>query len=241
MKVTAITATAGRHMCIERSIRLFLDQTYENAVQLIYNNSEVDQVLDEDIPNGKIILVNNGRDLETKDKYQSLGAIYRDSLKFVPEGTDIITFWDDDDQFLPTHIEEGVKGYLRGGKSAYKPKFSWYKHRGGFDKMENNLEPSIFVSYEHIKKYGFSDKTTEQHLHWLEPLIAANDIYVDPDGPSTLIYDWSQEIPTFKTSGDFHNPNNFNNYRRNSQDHGDGIITPISKYEAATYYRKIVD
>lgn len=237
MKVAVITATAGRHRCIERSVRFFLDQDYADCYQLIFQNSPTEQRLNTNIPHGKIILVNQSWNSENGQPYKNLGEIYRDAVKHLLPETDVVSMFDDDDIFLPNHISEGVKGLLRCGKTAYKPQYSYYKDRGRFVKMVNTFEPSIFVKTEHILKYGFSDKTTEQHLQWVDALIANNDICSDPDGPSTLIYDWSQQIPTFKTSGNAANPKNFDNYRKASQDHGDGIITPVSKKEAESFYK----
>lgn len=237
MKVAAITATCGRHKCIERSVRFFLDQDYEDCYQIIYQNSVVEQRLNRNIPQEKVILVNQNFNLETHDPYKNLGEIYRDALKSVLPGTDVIVFWDDDDIFLPNHISEGVKGLMRCGKSAYKPQYSYYKDRGRFVKMINTFEPSIFVKLEHVVKYGFSDKTTEQHLQWVDALIRNGDICSDPEGPSTLIYDWSQEIGVFKTSGNAKNPDNFKNYRNSSIDHGDGIITPWNENSVKKYYK----
>lgn len=236
MKVCVITATAGRHQCIERSIRFFLDQDYEDGYQLIFNNSPYTQRLNKNVPADKVVLVNQWWNSETNQAYKNLGEIYRDAIKHILPGTDVISMFDDDDIFLPNHISEGVKGLQRCGKTAYKPEYSYYKDRGRFVKLINTFEPSIFVKAEHILKYGFSDMTTAQHLQWVDPLIQQNEICSDPDGPSTLVYDWSQEIGTFKTSGNAQNPENFNNYRKASVDHGDGIITPWSKQSVEKYY-----
>lgn len=232
MKVCAIMATHGRHKCAERSIGLFLNQDYRPYVDtklLIFQNSDTPQrlslqssrSLDDRI--SPFILVNN------PGPFTSLGDIYTQALKHVPEDTDLVTFWDDDDIFLPNHISEGIAGYLRAkaqGKIAYKPAKSYYRDPRGISLMSNTLEPSMFVEFNHIKQYGFSDKTTEQHLQWVDPLVSNDLIFVDPDGPPTLIYNWGDNFATYKTSGDYHNPQNFENCRLNSKDHGDGILTP---------------
>lgn len=187
----------------------------------------------------KFILVNNPINLRTHKQYTNLGDIYTDSLQFVPEDVDIINFMDDDDIFFPNHVEEGVKGIERGGLIAYKPQKSWYRYLNKLNLVENTLEPSIFVKKDHIIKYGFSPETTAQHLQWVKPLVDNKEIFVDPDGPPTYLCDWSQEIPTFKTSGNPHHPNNFNNYSEWSKDSGDGIVTPCSKSWAEHYYKYV--
>lgn len=211
---------------------MFLDQDYKNSIQLIYNNSCVFQNLSEHLPPDRFLLVNNCIDHVTKGDYRTLGAIYRDAITYIPEDVDVIVFWDDDDLFLPDHISEGVKGLLKGGKTAYKPKLSYYK-AGVEEKIlvENTLEPSIFVKKEHILKYGFSQTTSDQHIAWVNPLVSDDEIFVDPQGKPTLIYTWGNPIGVFKTSGNPKNPTNFTEYERFSKDIGDRIITPVSRLE----------
>ncbi len=236
MKVCAITATAGRHKCMERSLRFFLDQDYAHCVQLIYQNSAFEQRLNINVDKSKVILVNQNIDKETHHAYKTLGGIYRDAIKRIPSDTDVVVFWDDDDIFLPNHITEGVKGMLRGGKKAYKPSRSYYRGSEGVNLVSNTLEPSIFVRFDHIKEHGFHETTSDQHLKWVDALISENELFCDDEGVPTLCYNWGDNFPTFKTSGDPNNPLNFSNYHQHSKDHGDGILTPISRAEADKYY-----
>lgn len=242
--VYCLTATCGRHNLLERSIRFFINQDYNgDHTMLIYNNSVVPQKLEirEELPNNKkIILINNHIDSITKKPYKTLGGIYNDMITYIPEECDIVNHTDDDDIFLPNHISEGVKGLLKAqelGKIAYKPRKSYYRHPNGVELMENVLEPSIFMKYQHLKNFGYSLETTAQHMQWVQPLVSSNMILSDEEGIPTLIYNWGDHIPTFKTSGDPGNKNNFSNYRNFSQDHGNQILTPWSKAEVEEYYK----
>lgn len=244
--VCSQTATCGRHMLMERSLRFFLDQKYDGKhILLIYNNSCTEQQLDNiDLPDNKqIILVNNCIDKVTGLPYESLGAICRDMLEYIPGEVEVITFADDDDIFLPNHIAEGMKGLRRArkeGKIAYKPERSYYRYPGGIQLMGNNLEPSVFLMMSHIHKYGYSLTTSDQHMPWFNSLLSENLMVVDPHGPPTLIYNWGDiDIPTFKTSGNAGSPQNFENYRNFSQDHGDQVITPWSAESVKKYYNLI--
>jgi hypothetical protein len=231
--VACITATCGRHQLVERVTRFFLNQDYIGRnFLLIFNNSEEEQILDTAIfdeigdSNKDVILINNYKKIGSGEPYTNLGQIYTDALVVCPD-SHVITFMDDDDIFLKNHISEGVKGLIRGGKKAYKPAQSYFRHPGGIGLMSNTLEPSMFVERAHVDKHGFHDNTTAQHLKWVDPLVQEQEIFVDPSGTPTLIYNWGDVgIPTFKTSGNAGDPNNFNNYRKFSTDHGDRIITP---------------
>lgn len=238
-KYLAICCTHGRHECLERCVGMFLNNTYENKYLLIFNNSEYKQELDKEYDN--IFLVNQSRNL-WGDKFTSLGDIYNTALSVVDQlkiNPEVVSHMDDDDMYTPQHIEEGVRGWLEAkslGREAYKPRQSYYRHAGGVEPMENTLEPSIFLTYAHLQKYGYSDETTAQHLQWLNPLVYESGILVKEDGVKTLIYNWGPDVPTFKTSGDPHNPHNFNNYRSFSKSEGDGIITPYTKAQLKDYF-----
>lgn len=240
MKVCLITATKNRHNQLERVVRFVLNQTSNDWTHLIYNNASESLVLDESLPKNKFILINNSISLDTEKPYKTLGEIYTDILKYIPEDCDVVNFMDDDDIFLPNHVEEGLKSLEKSNLKAYKPEKSWFKYlQNKPELVSNTLEPSIFVKTSHIKKYGFFNETTAQHLKWVNPLISESQIFADPNGVPTYVCDWSQEISTFKTSGDPNNPDNFLNYETWSQDKGDGIITPCSEELVQHYYNII--
>jgi hypothetical protein len=234
-------ATCGRHTCLERSIKFFLDQDYDNRCLLIYQNSSTYQELDDFEGKEKVILINNHLDKQTGQPYKTLGAIYRDTLEHVPSDTNVITFWDDDDIFIQRHVSGGVAGIKRVARRAYKPKFSYYRHSGGVQLVENTLEPSIFVDAQVIREQGFSDNTSPQHLKWVNWLIDNQEIVSDSNGEPTMCYNWGDNFFTFKTSGDPNNPSNFDNYRTHSQEHGDRVITPWTSEQVEPYYKMIVN
>lgn len=242
MHVLALMATCGRHRCAERALTCFLEQDYEGEhTLLIHNNSPVEQQLSlpELPPNKKVILLNKSTGNDG-GRYNSLGAIYNDTIQEAPKEVDIIIHWDDDDIYLPNHISAGVAGYNAMNKNniAYKPAFSFFRHADGVGVVQNTLEPSIFVKASHIFEHGYSDTTSDQHMKWLSAL--EDKIFVDPSGIPTLVYNWGdKDIPTFKTSGNPDNPQNFDNYRNFSQEHGDLILSPIPAEDMHIYYQQI--
>lgn len=230
MKVTSLMATCGRHFYCERSVGMFLSQNYKQKHLIIIQNSEKDQILDRQYSD--ITLIN-------KSGFSNLGSIYNYALNFIPEDTDAVCLFDDDDIYMPEHIQEGVNGLLRGEKKAYKPKFSFLQMKDQISKTNNVLEPSWFIKYEVVKEQKFREETGKHHFNWIDWCVKNKQIYVDPDGPSTFVYTWgNQERPVYKTSGYSKRPNAFELYRKNSQDHGDGVITPMSKDEINLIYNK---
>lgn len=242
MKVLAITATAGRHTLLERVVGMFLQQDYKNKHLLIWQNSPVAQELDKNYPN--ITLVNNHLNTKTGERYKTLGEIYNDIADYIFYNEDFVDFdllyhQDDDDAFLQNHISEGVKGFLKGGKKAYKPERSYYAHPNGVDLVGNNLEPSVFVTGNQIFIHGYSDESVAHHLQWFNPLLDEREMFIDPKGEPTLIYDWQGFHHAFKTSGNPNHPTNFQNYHDFSQDHGDKVITPWSKEQVEQEFKRI--
>jgi hypothetical protein len=239
--VTCICATYNRHYHLERMVKFFLDQEYPgDHLLLIYNNNKIPQELAPiKLPlNKRIALVNNHLDYRTGKGYDNLGAIYRDALTHVPKNTEVISHWDDDDIYLPYHLLEGVNGYTKArvrGKKAYKPESSYFRDATGKTHLTSNtMEPSIFVSAEHLFKYGYKETTTDQHFGWLNPLLENDELFVYAKGVPSFVYTWQGDV--WKTSGS-NAVDNFSNCRNFKQGTtGDGIITPITKQEAQQYY-----
>lgn len=237
-KVTAIMATCGRHELCERAVGMFLAQNYENKTLVILQNSAREVTLDRGLTadqRGQIRLIN-------RSGYSNLGAIYEDSLNFVPFDTDVICFWDDDDIYLPNHISEGVAGYefaqqLNDGIWAYKPMRSLFHDGSQISLQQNMFEPSWFVNADAIRKYKFNYTTGSQHNHWTTPLIDESRVLVINEAPSTFCYTWGNDV--FKTSGDIDSADNFWNYRNASEDFGDDIITPWTKEQLEPAYTPI--
>lgn len=191
------------------------------------------------LENKHVFLINNCSDTEGSGPYTNLGAIYRDAIKAIPPQAEIICFCDDDDIYLENHFTEGVKGFLKAkqqGKLAYKPAQTYYFH-DQIALVSNTMEPSFFVDANHIKQYGFHLTTANQHIKWVEAL--EDRVLVDNTGTPTYVYTWGNQIPTFKTSGDPGNPNNFLRYKNFSQDHGDGKVTPAPYSKVMEVYRKV--
>jgi GT2 family glycosyltransferase len=231
MKVTAIMATCGRHYFCERSVGMFLNQTHPDKHLVIIQNSDYDQKLDREYDN--ITIAN-------KSDFSNLGSIYNYALQFVPKDSDVFCLFDDDDIYMPNHIEEGVKGLIRGNKKAYKPQFSYFNNNNEISKTSNVLEPSWFVYYDVINQNRFREESDRHHFNWIEWCIGTDNLYEPVDGVSTLGYTWGDDSGIqviHHISGA--NSEKFLQHRKYSQDHGDGIITPMSIDQLEPLYNKI--
>lgn len=240
-----ITCTYNRHSLLERVVKCFQEQDYEGKIILfIYNTGKPTTIQLENTPNREIILVNNQVSLVTGKGYLSVGEKYRDALEYtrtsIKDYVRYVVHHDDDDLFLPNHISAGVSGIEKGGLSSYKPKKSWFRHKGGTELAENVFEGSIFMTYTHLLATGYLPVSVKYHDGWLLPLVSNNQMFVDPDGQPTWIYDWSGEIPTYKMSGKADTQNNFTASQVLSSDEGDGIIIPVPLNELQPIFDKCV-
>lgn len=247
-----LTCTHGRVKCLERNLKCYLDQKTSVPSVMFICNSGVPLKLPDDFvaPAGKEVYIDNCILLD----FQSVGEKYNHALKLAkrlyPDVT-IYTGADDDDIFLPDHLQEGYEGMqiagLANGK-AYKPQKSWFRYRDQqgilqLTKQENTLEPSIFVDIDWVLEHGYAPVSIRYHQQWLDPLMYENKILIDSNGKSTLIYNWGDNSSNpaeswgiYKMSGaGIDNQQNFIAHARSSRDMGDGILRPNA--DNSEYYK----
>lgn len=236
LKVVAIMATYGRHDLCERAVGMFLTQTYENKHLIIMQNSTRECTLD------KSIGANNNITLINRSGYQNLGEIYTDSLQYIPADADLVCFWDDDDIYLPKHIITGVYMFKaaiarNANYAAVKYMYSLYMHGDNISYVNNTLEPSWFIRASAIKQYGFNLTTGSQHRAWVDPIISEGKCLENQNFIPTFCYTWGNGV--YKTSGDVDAVDNFQNFRNESSDFGDDIITPYTTSALEEIYEPI--
>lgn len=248
MEVLCIAATKNRHAHLEKLVRCFLDQDYQGKHTLfIFNNAkEPQRIEDNSPPNKRIILINNHLNSVTGKEYDTLGEVYNDILNYIniyvrigELSPELITHMDDDDIYLPSHISEGVKGYLRGQKKAYKPSKSYFVDSRGVHVTSNVMEPSIFVNYQFLKEHGYYNENKSAHLKWVDAASKAKEYFIDDKGVSTFVYDWSGKMPVIKISGAKENRADLQKQTAKATDVGDGVITPMSREQLKDYLNKI--
>jgi hypothetical protein len=245
--------TRDRARCLERVLRFYLDQDYEGThILWVYNNSPhiISIDIGETLPSNKHIILQNSAIHSTSHlPYTNMGVLFEDIKDQLPLlcrehflNPSILTWSDDDDIYLPSHLSSGVEGMKQAwdkGCKAYKPMYSYFRNHLSVERTANTFEPSIFVDFNYMNKSHFRQTSIDYHQGWLDPLLDLNLVHTPINGNSTLIYDWSGEIPVYKISGSGDNSQaNYDKYKANSKDVKD-IIYPISKYKAQTYYSLI--
>lgn len=217
-KVICVMTTYGRFTCVERSIKCFLEQDYENKVLFILNTASIP--LETDLKN--VIICNNNIDIKTGIFYDNVGDIRKDAFNMCYNTDAIYICWDDDDIYhSKQHISRGVQGLLNNpDKSAWKPKYSYWTPNGGitFEKAENAMEASVLTWFKDIQGTDFIKSNGGEH-GWYYNLWRQGLIQVDDVEPS-YTYVWGESIAPHKQSGDINNPNCFEKHKQYSTDFG---------------------
>jgi glycosyltransferase involved in cell wall biosynthesis len=236
-KVSFVCTSYRRFRCVKRILAQYYAQTYENKELIIFNtDEEYPYVLEKEDPS--VIIVNNGIDYKTGLPYTNRGFICRDAVTHATG--DYFMLADDDDVYLPWHIQQAVDGIEELGTDAWKPHMSFFAAPSRLELTNNTLEASVIVKMDRIRELGFrSDKTGYEGLSWYNKL--RDEKQLDEHNHkylSSYCFNWGdpQEIAGHKQSGDIDNPNNFNNHKAASKDVADQPLTPISESELVEFY-----
>jgi hypothetical protein len=218
-KVSCLCTTYRRFTCVERIISQFMAQTYQNK-ELIIFNTDVENPMSLGFSDDRIIIINNDKNYMTSESYKNRGEICRDATTHCTG--DYWMLWDDDDIYLPWHLQQAVDGIESNQLDAWKPQMSFFATKERIILVQNTLEASVIVKLERIKEIGFrQDLTGYEGLSWYTKLRDEGQLKeINPDYIPSYCFNWSDpaEIAGHKQSGDINNPDNFENHKLASVD-----------------------
>lgn len=231
--VCALCCTYGRYLSMQRLTAFFWRHTYKDAKLLIFNTAPVALSVDtrkgdewrdaRGLPALQVEIVNQQLSDATGQPYRDIGTVRNDALARAKG--EILCLYDDDDLFSEDHISRGVAGLLAHPKHrAWKPFKSLHSMSGGrfWEPCSNNLEASVFVWMDEVKKHGFKIGTGDENLSWFLAVKDAGLLQEEVGARATYGYQWSDPVAPHKQSGDMGNPMNFENHKKASHDFGDG-------------------
>jgi hypothetical protein len=241
-KVSFVCTSYRRFYCVKRIVAQYHAQTYPNK-ELIIFNTDIQYPYELGIDDPTIIVVNNDKNYLTREKYKNRGEICRDAVTHATG--DYFMLADDDDIYLPYHIQQAVDGIEELGKDAWKPQRSLFATGDRVEFCQNTLEASVIVKMDRIREIGFrEDLTGYEGLSWYTRLRDEGqlDEYNQNYIPS-YCFNWSDpsEIAGHKQSGDINNPDNFENHKQSSGDYCTGPLIPLDKSELDIVYQKYYD
>jgi hypothetical protein len=241
-KVSFVCTTYRRFTCVERIVAQYHAQTYPNK-ELIIFNTDVEYPYSLDFEDNTIIIVNNEIDYQSGLPYQNRGQICRDAVTHTTG--DYFMLADDDDIYLPWHLQQAVEGIEELGTDAWKPEQSFFAMPTKLMLARNTMEASVIVKMERIKEIGFrTDITGYEGLSWYTKL--RDEKQLDEHNKNYIpsyCFNWSDpsEIAGHKQSGNIGSPDNFENHKEASKDYALRPIKKLSKKNVNKVYKKYYD
>jgi hypothetical protein len=222
---------------LKRILAQFNAQTYPNKELIIFNtDEEFPYVLE--TPQDNVIVVNNGIDYQTGEPYLNRGFICRDAVTHA--SGDYFMLGDDDDIYLPYHIQQAVDGIEENGKDAWKPERSFFATQDKLELTMNTLEASVIVKMPRIRQIGFrSDITGYEGLSWYTKLRDEGNL--DEHNTKYIpsyCFNWGDphEVAGHKQSGNINSPTNFDDHKEASKNVADSPLAPLSSEELDNVY-----
>jgi glycosyltransferase involved in cell wall biosynthesis len=235
-KVSFVCTTYRRFTCVERIVAQYYSQTYQNK-ELIIFNTDVEHPYSLGFTDENIVIINNDKDYQTGEPYANRGQICRDAVTHATG--DYFMLADDDDIYLPWHIQQAVDGIESNGKDAWKPQMSFFATQDRIMMVQNTLEASVIVKMNRIREIGFrTDLTGYEGLSWYTKLRDEGQL---DEGNTKYVpsycFNWGDpsEVAGHKQSGDINNPENFENHKKASPDYAK---RPLQKVESVPEYQK---
>lgn len=237
-KVSFVCTTYRRFYCVKRIVAQYKAQTYENKELIIFNTDE-EYPYELEFEDDSIIVINNNIDYVTKLPYTNRGDICRDAVSH--STGDYFMLADDDDIYLPWHIQQAVEGIEELQTDAWKPEQSFFATPNKLMLCRNTMEASVIVKMNRIKEIGFrNDLTGYEGLSWYTKLRDENQLneYNKKYLPS-YCFNWNDpDKAAHKQSGDINNPNNFENHKNASKDIVTEKLIPLDNDELNIVYDK---
>ena len=239
--VSFVCTTYRRFTCVERIVAQFHAQTYPNK-QLIIFNTDTEHPYSLGFEDANIVVVNNSINYETGNPYQNRGEICRDAVTHA--NGDYFMLADDDDVYLPWHIQQAVEGIKSTGHHAWKPEKSLFAMPGKIEFCQNTLEASVIVQMNRIREIGFRmDITGYEGLSWYTQL--RNEGQLDEHNKNyvpSYVFNWSDphDIAGHKQSGAIGSPNNFEEHKIQSRDFAQRPLQKLNPDVIRAFYKPFI-
>lgn len=236
-KVSFVCTTYRRFTCVERIIAQYYAQTYQDK-ELIIFNTDIEHPFKLGFEDKSIIVVNNNNDYQTGLTYTNRGQICRDAV--IHARGDYFMLADDDDIYLPWHLQQAVEGIESIGRDAWKPSHSFFAQPNRIILVQNTLEASVIVRMPRIRQLGFRyDKTGYEGLSWYTKL--RDEGQLDENNANfvpSYCFNWSDpnEIAGHKQSGNIDGPNNFEEHKQASVDYARRPLEILTIDQTAAIY-----
>lgn len=192
--ITALCLTFGRVDFLNEAIQMFLDQTYDGPKELIVFNTFTKQTLVGNFPNVQII--------NAPERPSNLGACRNAAIRCANKG--LIVIWDDDDAYLPNHLQNFADHYEEG--------VEWIWHSRQFYMESYKLRQTVHGSCNSLAFTktaweaigGYPDRNSGEDRDFVSKLTAnypGKKVHLE-DNQLSLLYHWGQGVYHLSGEGD---------------------------------------
>jgi len=206
--------TLGRFKLAQRAISFFLKQTYENKELVVFNEGPVPLVVNEIIPNVKIV--------NTQQTFHGFNEVLTEAVKHC-DG-DLINMWEDDNGMFPWFLEDTIKAKKKKGA---KSESSWmWSGDEELTLTRNYLEASIIFDMDVIRTTGFVDRLNA-NMTWYRWLETRNELQWIPASqmmPGFVYCFGERGLEVWHLSCRTEEDRGFEVHKERSRDFGNGII-----------------
>jgi FkbM family methyltransferase len=238
-KVSFICTSYRRFRCVERIVAQYNAQTYLNKELIIFNTDE-EYPIELGFEDKNIIIINNSIDYKTGTPYESRGQICRDAVTHATGYYFMLA--DDDDIYMPWHMQQAVEGIEELGTDAWKPEASLFALTEKIQLSQNVMEASIIVKMNRIREIGFrTDVTGYEGLSWVMKL--KDEGQLDEHNKNYIpsyCFNWSDpyDMGGHKQSSFIDSLNNFENHKLSSTDIANRKLVKLSEEDINNVYEK---
>ena len=224
--VTCLCPTHGRFALLREALGCFAAQHYPAKRLMIVNDAP--EPIEADIPGVEIINMPN--------VFLNLGAKRQFLLGLAQ--TPLVAHWDDDDLYLPNHLERSTRALLGRDVGCVKSRGAWYINGNVIRGLRHNaFEGSmVFQRDEAMELGGYTMKHSGQALALMNKFRMAKRFYGIPDteGQVSYVYRWGTGASHISSLGN--KAGSLMRFRRGNTDFGGGQLTPA---DVTGYFKRI--
>ena len=207
---------------------------------MIIFNTDTEYPLTLGFRDDSITVINNDLNYASKQPYTHRGDICRDATTHATG--EYFMLADDDDVYLPWHLQQAVEGIESIGKDAWKPEQSFFALDSGVKLTMNVMEASVIVKMSRIREIGFrSDQTGYEGLSWYDRLRDEGNLDEhNQNYVPSYAFNWSDpsELCGHKQSGHIGSPNNFEIHKEQSLDYSKRPLSQHFLPQLHSFYHK---
>jgi hypothetical protein len=192
MKIDCLMGTYARHSVASEALACFLQQSVAaEATLLIYNQHPVPL----HFAHPRVRVVNETFPVAP------LRYIRQRMLELADPAADLIHWWDDDDLYLPWHLQDCLENI--GANAAWKPRSSWISLGNlKFARKENQFEGSWIFQADYLRAVSLlTHSTYTDHPAFLQAQEAGLLTTTELGALTSYIYRWALPCQNMSSYG----------------------------------------